>query len=366
MRAVHQFIPRLEPGAVGAHALEARRILRAMGHPSEIYADGGDASLAQEFRPYQDYGRQARVDDVLVYQAATGSVVADYLMDRREPLVVNYHNVTPARFFRGWDDGVVHAIAIGARQIRRMATRAVAGIAVSAYNERDLRDAGYRRTSVAPVLFDVAAMRDEVDGPTLDRLTAAKAAGGADLLFVGRVAPNKAHHDLIKAFAAYRRAYDPRARLHLVGGSAAPSYWSTLEQFVAALDLEDAVHLTGGVSLGALAAHYRAADVFVCLSEHEGFCVPLVEAMANDVPIVAFAAAAVPETLAGAGLLLQDKHPATVAAAVHRVVDDPKVRHALVEGGRARLAELSMDRLEHRFREVVGEVIAALDDGGPS
>ena len=364
MRAVHQFIPRLEPGAVGAHTLEARRILRAMGHPSEIYADGGDPSLVDETHPYQDYGRQARPEDVLVYQAATGSVIADYLMERREPLVVNYHNVTPARFFRGWDDGVVHAVTIGVRQIRRLATRAAAGIAVSAYNERELRDAGYRRTSVAPVLFDVAAMNDGVDGQTLDRLTAAKADGGADLLFVGRVAPNKAHHDLIKAFAAYRRAYDPQARLHLVGGSASPQYWSTLEQFVAALGLGDAVRLTGGVSLGALAAHYRAADVFLCLSEHEGFCVPLVEAMANDVPIVAFSAAAVPETLAGAGLVLEDKDPTLVAAAVHRVVDDADVRQALVDAGRGRLAELSMERLEARFREAVGEVIAVLDQGG--
>jgi glycosyltransferase involved in cell wall biosynthesis len=362
LRAVHQFVPRLEPGAVGAHALEAQRILQAMGHASEIYADGTDPAWAGLALPYQDYGKQARPGDVLLYQAAVGSVVADYLLDRREPLIVNYHNVTPARFFRAWDQGVVHAVTVGARQVRRLAARAVEGIAVSAYNERELRDVGYRRTSVAPVLFDVAAMRNEIDAGALRRLTAAKEDGGADLLFVGRVAPNKAHHDLVKAFAVYREAYDPTARLHLVGGGAAPQYSSALERFVAALGLHDAVRFTGPVSTGELAAHYATADAFVCLSEHEGFCVPLVEAMANDVPVVAFAAAAVPETLAGAGLLLEHKDPVTVATAVRRVVTDAPLRAQLVDAGRTRLADLSLDHLQRRFRAAVRDVIARLDE----
>ena len=124
---------------------------------------------------------------------------------------------------------------------------------------------------------------------------------------MGRVVPNKCQHDLVKAFAAYRAAYDPQARLHIVGGDASPRYRAAVADYARALGVADAVDLTGSVSPGALAAYYRTADVFVSLSEHEGFCVPLLEAMHHRVPIVAFAAAAVPETLRDAGVLARDQ-----------------------------------------------------------
>jgi glycosyltransferase involved in cell wall biosynthesis len=248
---------------------------------------------------------------------------------------------------------VVHAVNAGSRQVRLLAPRAIAGIAVSAYNERELRDVGYRRTTVAPVLFDVDSLRRDTDDAVLARLHAAKAKGGADIVFVGRVAPHKAQHDLVKALAAYRQAYDPQARLHLIGGPSSERYWTTLQEFVDALGLRDAVTLTGSVPAGELGAHYRNADLFLCLSEHEGFCVPLIEAMANDVPIVALAAAAVPETLAGAGLALDDKQPATVAAAMHVVLSDTTRRDQLVAAGRRRLADFTPDRLRTGFEEAL-------------
>ena len=139
-------------------------------------------------------------------------------------------------------------------------------------------------------------------------------AGGADWLFVGRVTPNKCQHDVVKAFAAYRRLHDPQARLHLVGGVASSPTRRLCARSCAASSSTDCVDLTGPVSAGGLAAYYRNADVFVCLSEHEGFCVPLLESMHHHVPVVAFAATAVPETLDGAGICLPDKAPAVVAA----------------------------------------------------
>src|SRR5207248_3376126 len=165
----------------------------------------------------------------------------------------------------------------------------------------------------------------------------------------GRLAPNKAQHDLIKALAAYRRLYDPRARLHLVGTSSSESYRTALVAYADALDLVDAVEFTGSVSDGELAAHYRAADVFVCVSEHEGFCVPLLEAMHHRLPIVAYAAAAVPETLGDGGLLLNSKDPYTVAAAVQRVVSDADLRAQLVAAGTRRLHDFDLDRSREKL-----------------
>jgi glycosyltransferase involved in cell wall biosynthesis len=147
--------------------------------------------------------------------------------------------------------------------------------------------AGYRATTVVPILLDPGEFDREVDAATLDRLRSATAAGGASWLFVGRVVPNKAQHDVVKAFAAYRRVFDPHARLRLVGGTSLPAYADAVARYVDALGLGGAVELTGPVDPGVLSAHYRAADVFVCLSDHEGFCVPILEAMHHDLPIVA-------------------------------------------------------------------------------
>ena len=276
----------------------------------------------------------------LLYQCSTGSPVAEWLLRRPEPKLSNYHNITPAAFFAPWEPHVGAELDVARRQLADLAAGTELAVCDSAYNEAELVELGYRATTVVPILLDTAAFEHEVDRAHLDRLLAAKAGGGADWLFVGRVAPNKCQHDLVKAFAAYRKLYDPRARLHLIGGSSSHAYLTALERFIEALDLGGAVRITGSVSAGELTAHYRAADAFVCLSEHEGFCVPLLEAMHHHVPIVALGAAAVPETLGGAGLVLDDKDPATVAATVARVVDDPALRAARVASGDARLCLL--------------------------
>jgi glycosyltransferase involved in cell wall biosynthesis len=357
---VHQFLASYAIGdAVSVHTLQARRVLRALGFESEIYAERAHGlDPAAGILPLVAFeGRPVEPDTWLLYQHAIGSRLGRVLLDRPERLVVNYHNVTPASFFESWDLSIAAELALGRRHTSMLASRAVAGIAVSAYNERELREAGYAETAVAPVLFDVNGLRRDVDDAALGRHLARKAGGGADIVFVGRVAPHKAQHDLVKAFAAYRRAYDPAARLHLVGARSSERYWSALEDFIDGAGLQDVVSLTGPVSAGELGAYYRSADVFLCLSDHEGFCVPLLEAMANDVPVVAFAAAAVPETLAGAGVLLADKDPATVAAALHCVLADPHRRDELVDAGRRRLADFETATIERRFGELVRGIV---------
>jgi glycosyltransferase involved in cell wall biosynthesis len=353
---VHQFLPSYAAAdAVSGHTLAVRRVLRDMGFGSEIYAERISVTT-DEVLPLTAFETRRPVADTwLLYQHSIGSRTGRLLFERPEPLLVNYHNVTPVSFFEPWDLAIAAELALGRRHTEMLATRATAGIAVSAYNEAELRAAGYRRTLVAPVLFDVDGLRREVDAAALTRLQEDRT--GAEILFVGRVAPHKAQHDLVKALAAYRRAYDPGAQLRIVGARSSERYWSVLERYIDSLGLRDAVHVTGAVSGGELAAHYRAADVLLCLSEHEGFCVPLLEAMANDTPVVAFGAAAVPETLAGAGVVLDVKDSATVAAALHVVLADAPRRLRLVEAGRARLADFAPEVLRARFEAVIGEVV---------
>jgi glycosyltransferase involved in cell wall biosynthesis len=341
---VHQFTPTLEPGAVGAHTLVARDVLRAAGHTSEIFASEIDPVWA-------DRGAHLLRDargraDVIMYQMAIGSVVADAVLARAEPIVVNHHNLTPMRYIAGWQPVAAHGVAWGRGQLRELAARARLGVAVSSYNEHDLIEAGFPRTTVVPVLVDLGTL-DVEPGPEPARTNA------VTWLFVGRLAPNKAQHDIVKAFAAYRRFHNADARLLLVGGGREEAYAHTLRRFIHAAGLDDAVTLAGGVSSSELAAYYRAADVFVVCSEHEGFCVPLLEAMHHRVPIVAFAAAAVPETLGEAGLLFDIKDPCTIAAAVDRIVGDAGLRRQLVDAGTRRVRDFDVSRTGTAFVEAV-------------
>jgi L-malate glycosyltransferase len=346
MTAIHQFVPFLNVGAVATHILEIQRTVRAMGRSSEVFAAETDLVHAERAHHYTGYGGEvpARDDDVLVYHLALGSPMATWLRSLSQQLVVDYHNVTPSEFFAGWHADLAAHAARGRRQLRQLSQRSAFALADSRFNEAEMHAAHYGQTAVVPILIDLDQLDSAPDPATLGRLQEAKAAGGADWLFVGRVAPNKAQHDIVKAFAAYRRAYDPRARLHLVGGPSPASYFDAVSSLVAEAGLTGAVTLTGSVTDRQIAAYYRSADVFVCLSEHEGFCVPLLEAWHHRLPVVAFAAAAVPETLGGAGLLLAEKHPSLVAAAVHRVTSDDRLREALVGAGRERLGRFSLER----------------------
>ena len=353
-QAVHQFVPTFEPGATGAHMLEVQRMVREdLGLESEIFCEHQSGGFRAH--PYGDYGKvvAARVDDVLIYQMAIGSVVADFVRQRvtepgsRRRLVVNHHNFTPAAYFQPWEEGVTWGVTWGQRQLRELAPCAELGIAVSSFNQTGLTAAGYVNTTVVPILVDLDRAGAAVDTTLEAALKEDKR--GADWFFIGRVAPNKCQHDIVKAFAAYRRLYDHEARLWLVGSGESSAYGTAITAMAGDLGLSDAVTLTGPLGQPAVAAHFRTADVFVVLSEHEGFLVPLLEAWWHRLPVVALAAAAVPETLGDGGLLLGGKRPATVATAVHRVLSDHTVGTALVDQGTRRLARFALPRVRAEF-----------------
>ncbi|MCU1378912.1 MAG: hexosyltransferase [Acidimicrobiales bacterium] len=353
-RAIHQLVPSFAPrNAIGNHVLQVQDVIRGMGLDSEIYVADAWREVAHLTRPYREL---AGGDGTwLLYQASTGSPLAEWLQGRPEPRLLNYHNITPASLFAPWEPHIGVELAAGRRQLAELAAGTELAIAVSSYNEGELRAAGYRDTAVVPILLDTSTFDRAEDPAAVERLQAP----GPVWLFVGRLAPNKAQHDLLKALSVYRRVYDPTARLRLVGGSSSHAYATAVKTFVRALQMEDAVEFCGDVSDAELAAHYRAADVFVSTSEHEGFCIPLLEAMHHRLPIVAYGSSAVPETLGSAGLCLRTKEPTRVAAAAHRVITDPAVRAALVAAGTARLADFDLDRNRRRMADALAGAVGA-------
>jgi L-malate glycosyltransferase len=356
---VDQVVPSLASrDAIGVHTLTLARALREAGYDSDIYYGTCTPDVADLAHPVIELGRASR-DRWLLYQSSIGSPVYDIVAARSEPKLVNYHNITPAELLEQWEPNVGFEVRLGRAQLERLAPEVPLAVADSGFNEAELRQVGYAHTAVVPLLIDMTATGSHPDPALAHRLADAKAAGGADLLFVGKVSPHKAPHDLVKMLAVFRRLFDPRARLHLVGSPLGETYARALASFVDALGLADAVSVTGSVDAGQLAAYYDAADVFVCASEHEGFCVPIVEAMGHGVPVVAYGVAAVPETVGDAGLVLPDKDPLRFATAVARVLSDDRLRSRLARNAAERVASYSLDRSRARFVDLVRQAVGA-------
>jgi len=328
--------------AIGSHVLHVRDALRGAGFESEIFAGDAHPEVRSEARSIDDLPLRSHPGSWLLFHHSTGSAVAEAVLRRPEPKILDYHNITPPSYVQRWAPWMREELELGLEQLRALAPVSFFGIAHSSFSEKELHGAGCTRTAVAAPLVDLGAFDRPADDAVLGARRAERAGGGADWLFVGRISPHKAQHDLVKALDAYRRAYDPRARLLLVGTSLGDDYRRALERFAARLGLADAVRMMGTVSDAALRAYYATADVFVCASEHEGFCVPLVEAMHLGVPVVAFDAAAVGETVGDGGLVVRDKSPMAMAAAVNRAVADPALRAALAGAGPLRARSFSL------------------------
>ncbi|HMC08574.1 MAG TPA: glycosyltransferase [Actinomycetota bacterium] len=348
MRRVFQLVPFLEPGdAIGNHA---RRFAAALGPAHGGYiverASGEHARTATPFTR-----AEVDPDDVLVYHVAHSSRLGDWLAGVKAIKVIDYHNITPPEFYRAYDPGLAVALGRALGELESLRSEVALALAHSEYSRRELGAMGFVPTAAVPVLLDFSRL-DGAGAPVPEALRGA-GPGREDLLFVGRVAPHKRIEDVVKVFALYRRVWAPGARLWLVGRCDSPSYLGALKSFVDRLGVEE-VHFLGAVPDGELAASYRSAGVLLSMSEHEGFGAPLLEAMHLGLPVVAYAAAAVPETVGVAGVLLREKRYEEVAALVHLVVGDERLRTSLVESGRARAGEFRPERHEGRIRELIG------------
>jgi len=201
---------------------------------------------------------------------------------------------------------------------------------------------------------------DKLDLVPLDEKLAAKLRGRRHLLFVGRLAPNKGHHHLIRALAYYRHHLDGQADLVLVGrmDPGLNNYREELQHEVRRQRLHGSVHFAGKASDRQLKTYYAHAAAFLCASEHEGFCVPLVEAMYFGIPIVAYAGSAVADTLGECGLVWQTPAPALLAESIRELEQRSEVRDRLVRAQRGRYdAHFSAEALERRLEAALAPIL---------
>ena len=362
--AVHHFVPAVYPSdGVGGHVLRSRDAQRRRGRRSEIFVESSHPATSHLTRPWGEYeARRGPGRVVNVYHMATGSPLAEFVAARPEPMILHHHNLTPLELLAPWDPDIIPDLAGARRQLENLAERVDIGVGVSEFNRLELEKLGYSPTAVAPVMID-ARLTGHHRGHGRSH------PGPPTMLFVGRVAPNKAQHDLIKVVAAARRSSDPAVRnlrLRRVGQDSFPRYRRSLDRLTRSLGVTGAVSFAGTVDDEALAREYAEADVFVCLSRHEGFAMPLLEAMAAGLPVVALDAGAVPETAGGAALVLPRSSPDLVATAVGRVLADRDLARRMIEAGRNRLTALGPDAADSAFEKVLIRLAGGTPDGPPT
>jgi glycosyltransferase involved in cell wall biosynthesis len=351
MTAIHQFHPTLAPGdAISNHVLALAARAREWGHESHAYAVDVKPGVATEVLPYRRLFRAVKPEDLLVLHFSMGHEVFDQLVKLEARKVLVYHNITPPRYFVGINPHASAHAQMGLRQLQAIAPRIDLAIGVSEFNRTDLERAGYRNTARVPILIDWK-MYDVAPDPEVLRHWETRP---TLLLFVGRISPHKRQDELIRLLGYYRRCIDPEAELVLVGNHRdQPQYYERLTALAAQLGLADAVTFTGSVSTAELVAFYQIGSCFISLSEHEGFAVPLLEAMRFGRPIVAVDAAAVGETLGGAGLLLPQRDVAEAAEASSLLLERADLREAYQTKATARLRDFDTEVIARQTREAL-------------
>lgn len=345
-----QFAPTVAYGdAIGSDIFELQRLFWKRGVASDVFTDEAKPGVGPFTRPWHELRSPPRDASALLVHVSMGNVTLSEVAKLPHRKTVVYHNITPAHFFDGISDQLMQHSQLGRDQLRELARTSELGIADSEFNRKELVEVGFDRTAVVPILTDPSAF-DVTPDP---EVAAELADERTSILVAGQILPQKGILDVLDAFARYRES-DTTARLYLVGSHGMSGhYLGRVRERIEQRGLGDAVRLTGSVPIEQYVAYFRGATALLTLSDHEGFCVPLLEAMRSDLPIVAHGAGATGETLGDAGILLEDKSPDAVAAALERVVRDGDLRADLVARGRRRLADFSTPRVAERLDDAL-------------
>jgi glycosyltransferase involved in cell wall biosynthesis len=354
MRVV-QLLPTLSFGdAIGNDTIALKGVISEMGYSTDIYAENIDKRLPEGIAKKADKLRDLKKDDVLIYHKSTGTDLTFKIENYKCRRIMVYHNITPPEFFRPYSTAATQLTEHGYKGVEFLRDKVDYVLAVSAYNRSELVKMGYTcPMDIRPILIKFDDYKQTPDEATINKYSDGK----KNLVFVGRIAPNKKQENVIRAFFCYKKL-NPDSRLILVGSSTGmENYYERLVKYANALGIGDDVIFPGHIKFSEILAYYRLADAFVCMSEHEGFCVPLVEAMFFDTPIIAYDTSAISDTLGGSGVLLDNNDPVFAAAVIDRVLTDEKFRESIIAGQRKRLEDFSYERIKATFERELTDFI---------
>lgn len=341
--------------AVGNDVMAIKKALSEDGYMTAIFASAIDKRVSDELVFYLEQLPRLDEKDIVIYHFGSADRSYEIIRDLKCKKILRYHNVTPPDFFANYDKYSEKNTRNGLKQIRDMKDFFDYGMVDSEFNKMDLIKMGHTYPiDVVPILIPFV---DYKKPPTKEVVEKYRKDGYINIIFVGRIVPNKKDEDIIRCFQEYKKNYNEKSRLILVGNYAGQEkYYNELQEIIKKDSMDDVV-MTGHISFADLLAYYTVADLFLCLSEHEGFCVPLIEAMLFGVPIIAYKKAAVPETLGKGGLLLESKEPKVVAKAMDDLLSNKDMREIYQKNAKNIIEQLQYETVKKQIIMCMDKVI---------
>jgi glycosyltransferase involved in cell wall biosynthesis len=325
---MHQFLSGFTYGdAISDYAIEVQNILIRRGIESIIYSEYMDAHVKGKCMKYAYYLDNREENDIAILHYSIGSAIVPFVYEEAPRIVLIYHNITPYYYFADVNPYLYKECLAGRKWLGHFKDKAEIALADSEFNRKELEALGFKKTKVLPIKIDFSKFDKEFSKLLSGRFKDGK----KNILFLGRLIPNKRVEDVIKLYSVYKRYYNENSRLFIVGNyKGYERYYFSLIKLIEVLKLSDVV-FTGHISRSFLSALLCIADVFVMLSEHEGFCVPLLEAMYRRVPVVGYESGAIPYTMRGGGILVKEKNFYYLAGLLSEIIEDGELRREVVE-----------------------------------
>ena len=346
---IHQILPTLNPGdAIGNEARLMQSLFREWGYTSHIFAENiHHITTAFHVEKYREFSNKG---NILIYHYSIGSGITEYFKNLPDKKILIYHNITPPEYFIGINEILIKLLKDGRESLPSLVDSVDLAIGDSEYNRRELENMGFSRTAVLPILIDF-----DIYGRFNTSLLKKYTDDYVNLLFVGRISPNKKQEDILKIYYYYK-SINPNSRLFLVGGfNGCERYIDQLQDIVKKLQLSDVI-FTGSVPFEDLISYYKIADVFLCMSEHEGFCVPLVESMYFNIPIIAYNATAIPFTLGDAGVLVNAKNYSEIAELIDVIIDHD-LKKKITEKQSIQLREFFFVKTKEKMKKIIDSLL---------
>ena len=330
------------------------KILKKSGYDAVIYAENIDKRLSSIVKKIEEL-KNVDKEDLIIYHKSTGTKLSFELQNFKCKIVMRYHNITPGFYFQKYSKKLFNIVEYGREGLEYASKHIDYSLADSSYNMQELVDLNYKNVEVLPILISFDDYAKTPDKKTIEKYND----GVTNMLFVGRIAPNKSQEDVIKSFYYYKKYVNQNSRLIFVGSdNGFENYSDLLKKLVNELELKDVI-FTGHIKFEEILSYYKVADLFLCMSEHEGFCVPLVESMYFGVPILAYDSSAVGETLGSSGVLVKEKNYFVISELMDRIMADKILRDNIVEKQYERLKDFALEKVEKQFIEAIEKIIKA-------
>ena len=348
-----QVLPTISYGdAVSNDAINIDKILRKNGYTSELYAENIDKRVKDKVFNVNKL-KKVNKNDILIYHKSTGTDLSFLLEKYKCKKVMRYHNITPGKYLEQYNRYLYNLVEYGRKGLEHASRYFDYSLADSNYNKSELNELKYKNTMTLPILIPFEDYKKDPDKKIIKKYLDGK----KNILFVGRIAPNKAQEDVVKSFYYYKKYVNKDSRLILVGNdNGFENYSDLLKKLVKKLGLENDVVFPGHIKFEEILAFYKVADLFLCMSEHEGFCVPLVESMFFEVPILAYNSSAIKDTLGNSGVIVNKKDYFLISELMNYILSDENVKKEIIKNQNKRLEDFKLEKVEKQLLEFIKRI----------